>query len=64
MSRHPVSKKRPTRRRRPERKPPVLEVHHLEGGIKVTRYPAMVEFSLDQTAVRQLGKRRPQGGGA
>jgi hypothetical protein len=60
MSRHPVSKKKPTRRRRPEPDPrAALEVHQLDGGIKATLYPGMVEFSLDRAAVRPSGA-RPQ----
>jgi hypothetical protein len=64
MSRHPVSKKKPTRRRRPEPDPrAALEVHQFPG-YKATLYPGMVELSLDRTAVRSAAKRRKKGGGA
>jgi hypothetical protein len=54
----------PSRQRRPDLDPrAALEVHQFDG-YTATLYPGMVEFSLDQTAVRPAGQRRQEGGGA
>jgi hypothetical protein len=64
-----LSKKRPTRRRRPEPDPrAALEVHQFDG-YKATLYPGMVLFEADRTAIRPIGarlqcKRRTKGGGS